>query len=109
MIYQLNKLLYGLKKASHSWFHKFSSAIQEDDYHQSRADNSLFTKFSGNSFTIVLIYVDEMIIVGNDENAIASFKESLPAKFCIKDLGKLHYFLVIEVAHSFKGISISQR
>ncbi|KAL6321002.1 hypothetical protein AAG906_010811 [Vitis piasezkii] len=65
--------------------------------------------YLGNSFTVVLIYVDDMIITGNDENVIAALKESLHTKFCIKDLGQLRYFLGIEVARSIDGISISQR
>ena len=56
----------------------------------------------------MLIYVDDMIITGNDENTIAALKESLHTKFCIKDLGQLWYFLGIEVARSTDGISISQ-
>ncbi|XP_034680533.1 uncharacterized mitochondrial protein AtMg00810-like [Vitis riparia] len=88
---------------------KFSATIQQDGFHQSRVDYSLFTKISGNSFTAVLIYVDDMIIIGNDENVIAALKESLHTKFCIKDLGQLRYFLGIEVARSTDGISISQR
>ncbi|RVW40667.1 Retrovirus-related Pol polyprotein from transposon RE1 [Vitis vinifera] len=50
------------------------------------ADYSLFTKISGNSFIVVLIYVDDMIITDNDENVIAALKESLHTKFRIKDL-----------------------
>ncbi|RVW84809.1 Retrovirus-related Pol polyprotein from transposon RE1 [Vitis vinifera] len=109
MVCRLNKSLYGLKQASRSWFRKFSATIQQDGFHQSRADYSLFTKISGNSFTAVLIYVDDMIITGNDENVIAALKESLHTKFRIKDLGQLRYFLGIEVARSTDGISISQR
>lgn len=109
MVCRLNKSLYGLKQASRSWFHKFSTAIQEDGFHQSRADYSLFTKVSSNSFTVVLIYVDDMIITGNDNNAIAALKNSLRTKFRIKDLGQLRYFLGVEVARSTDGISVSQR
>ncbi|RVW99200.1 Retrovirus-related Pol polyprotein from transposon RE1 [Vitis vinifera] len=58
---------------------------------------------SGNSFIAVLIYVDDMIITGNDENVIAALKESLHTKFRIKDLGQLRYFLGIEVARSTDG------
>ncbi|WJZ91571.1 hypothetical protein VitviT2T_010631 [Vitis vinifera] len=109
MVCRFNKSLYGLKQASRSWFQKFSATIQQDGFYQSRADYSLFTKISGNSFTVVLIYVDDMIIAGNDENVIATLKESLHTKFRIKDLGQLRYFLGIEVARSTDGISISQR
>ena len=68
-----------------------------------------FSQDFSNSFTTVLIYVDDMIITSNEENAITSLKESLHAKFCIKDLGQLWYFLSIEVCMFPKGISISQR
>ena len=109
MVCRLNKSLYGLKQASRRWFQKFFATIQQDGFHQSRVDYSLFTKISGNSFTVVFIYVDDMTITGNDENVNATLKESLHTKFRIKDLDQLRYFLGIEVAHSTDGISISQR
>jgi hypothetical protein len=109
MVCRLNKSIYGLKQASRSWFHKFSTTIQQDGFHQSKADYSLFTKVSGNSITVVLIYVDDIIITGNDNKAIEALKSSLRTKFRIKDLGQLRYFLGVEVARSADGISISQR
>ena len=109
MICQLNKSLYGLKQASRRWFNNFFESIQQNGFHQSRADYSLFTKTSGNSFTAVLIYVDDMIITGNDDNAIAVLKRYLHTKFRIKDLGQLRYFLGVEVARSIDGFSISER
>ena len=109
MVCRLNKSLYGLKQASRSWFQKFSATIQQDGFHQSRVDYSLFTKISSISFTAMLIYVDEMIIIVNDENVIVALKESLHTKFLIKDLSQLRYFLGIEVSCSIDGISISQQ
>ena len=103
MVCRLNKSLYGHKQVSRSWFHKFFAVIQQDGYHQSSVGYSLFTRLFSNSFTAVLIYVDDMIIPSNDENAIASLRESLHAKFYIKDLEQLWYFLGIEVACSLKG------
>ncbi|BBH03234.1 RING/U-box superfamily protein [Prunus dulcis] len=55
------------------------------------------------------IYVDDMIITGNDDRAIQDLKKFLHTSFQIKDLGNLKYFLRVEVARSKKGISISQR
>ena len=109
MVCWLNKSLYGLKQASHSWFQKFYTTIQQDGFHQSRVDYSLFTKIFGNSFTDVLIYVDDIIITDNYENVIAALKKSLHTKFRIKDLVQLRYFLSIEIARSTYGISISQQ
>ncbi|KAG6470632.1 hypothetical protein ZIOFF_071709 [Zingiber officinale] len=62
-----------------------------------------------NSFTIILLYVDDMIIVGNDQKAINNVKAFLATCFKLKDLGMLKYFLGIEVARSTMGISINQR
>ncbi|CAL2227718.1 unnamed protein product [Prunus armeniaca] len=109
VVCRLNKSLYGLKQASRSWFHKFSHAIQEIGFHQSRADYSLFTKVCDHSFTAILLYVDDMIITGNNEDAIVCLKRFLHTKFRIKDLGPLKYFLGVEVARSKDGISICQR
>jgi len=63
---RLNKSLYGLKQASRNWFSTFSEAIQKAGYQQSKADYSLFIKPQGTSFTTVLIYVDDILLTGND-------------------------------------------
>jgi Reverse transcriptase (RNA-dependent DNA polymerase) len=61
------------------------------------------------SNTIVLVYVDDLIITGNNEMEIELIKRNHKQKFEIKDLGKLKYFLGIEIAHSKKGLFLSQR
>ncbi|CAL9000181.1 unnamed protein product [Prunus brigantina] len=109
VVCRLHKSLYGLKQALRSWFRKFSSAICGIGFKQSRADYSLFTHVQGSSLTIILLYVDDMIITGNDEKAICKLKHFLGSQFRIKDLGSLKYFLGVEVARSKTGISICQR
>ncbi|KAL5789565.1 hypothetical protein ACOSQ2_004453 [Xanthoceras sorbifolium] len=109
LVCRLHKSLYGLKQASRQWFAKFSEAICSAGYVQSRADYSLFTRKQGKSFTTLLIYVDDILITGNDPNSIAATKEFLHSNFRIKELGNLKYFLGIEVSTSKNGIFISQR
>ena len=58
---------------------------------------------------MVLIYVDDIVITGNDATAIQSLKNNLRQQFHIKDLGSLKFFLGLEVARSKEGIVISQR
>ena len=55
----------------------------------------------------VLVYVDDIILAGNDSHACAKFKAYLDACFSIKDLGSLKYFLGIEVARGPKGLFLS--
>ncbi|KAM2881066.1 hypothetical protein COP2_014191 [Malus domestica] len=109
LVCRLNKSIYGLKQASRTWFTTFSEAIQKAGYHQSKADYSLFTKVRGTSITVVLIYVDDVLITGNDLQEMEQLKAFLLKRFRIKDLGDLKYFLGIEFVRSEKGIFMSQR
>lgn len=58
---------------------------------------------------ITLVYVDDLLITGNDEAMIQGAKETLQQHFKMKDLGDLRYFLGIEILRSKEGILISQR
>lgn len=109
LVCRLHKSLYGLKQASRQWFAKFSVTIQSAGYIQSKADYSFFTRRQGKSFTALLIYVDDILITGNDSASISALKKFLNSQFRIKDLGDLKYFLGIEVSTSAHGIFISQR
>jgi Reverse transcriptase (RNA-dependent DNA polymerase) len=75
----------------------------------SSVDHSLFVKKIGDTITIILIYVDDIIIIENNQEEIKMVKSKLKEKIDIKDLGLLKYFLRIEIAHSSKGLFISQR
>lgn len=69
----------------------------------------MFSKMEGCSFTILFIYVDDIIIGGNDLESNEQFKKELTNQFNLKDLGSLKYFLGLEVARTSEGISICQR
>ena len=75
--------------------------------HTQNSDHSLFVQEKGSTLTIVLIYVDDIIITGNNDSVIQDIKLFLQKQFHIKDLGKLKYFLGLEVARSKAGIVIS--
>ncbi|KAK2994898.1 hypothetical protein RJ640_001881 [Escallonia rubra] len=95
--------------ASRNWYQKFTAALLAIGFRQSTADYSLFTFTHGGSFVAVLVYVDDVIITGTDSDRICKLKNYLDTKFHIKNLGKLKYFLGIEVARSPAGIFLSQR
>jgi hypothetical protein len=78
-------------------------------YKQSHADHTMFIKRSNGKIAILIVYVDDIIMTGDDVNEIVSLKALLAQEFEIKDLGSMKYFLGMEVARSDKGIFISQR
>ncbi|XP_071717932.1 uncharacterized mitochondrial protein AtMg00810-like [Rutidosis leptorrhynchoides] len=106
---KLKKSIYGLKQASRNWYHKFTRLLTRIGYEQSKEDHSLFIYKTANVFVAALIYVDDVILVGNDTNQIKRTKSYLDKEFCIKDLGSLKYFLGIEVARTSEGLVLSQR
>ncbi|GKD66321.1 putative RNA-directed DNA polymerase, partial [Tanacetum coccineum] len=106
---RLNKSLYGLKQASQNWYQKFTSSLLELGFKQCKADYSLFIFKKDACFVAALIYVDDVIMVGNDVKKIQHTTEELDKRFSIKDLGALKYFLGIEVARTSEGLVLSQR
>jgi len=106
---KLHKSLYGLKQASRQWYDKLSTFLISHRFKQANADHSLFTKTKHSSITALLIYVDDIILAGNDLAEINNITNELDISFKIKNLGNLTYFLGLEVARSSKGIHLCQR
>jgi hypothetical protein len=106
---RLKKSLYGLKQSPRAWFGRFRKEICSLGYRQSNADHTLFFKRRNGKITILVVYVDDMVITGDDEMEILHLKKMLAKSFEVKDLGHLHYFLGIEVAYGVQGIYLSQR
>ncbi|KAM0012210.1 putative RNA-directed DNA polymerase [Helianthus debilis subsp. tardiflorus] len=106
---RLKKSLYGLKQSPRAWFGRFTLAMKRYGFQQSNSDHTLFLKRRGKLVTCLIIYVDDMIITGNDEEEMQKLKANLFTEFEMKDLGRLKYFLGIEVLRSKQGIFICQK
>ena len=106
---KLTKSLYGLKQASRKWYEKLTTILLSNGYKQAASDASLFIKSTHSSFTILLVYVDDVILAGKTLSEFTLIKGVLHDAFKIKDISQLKYFLGLEVAHSTSGISLCQR
>lgn len=71
---RLHKSLYGFKQVSREWNFEFCSRITNFGYIQSTNDFCLFMKHDKNEHTYLLVYVDDVIIVGNSNNEIQKVK-----------------------------------
>ncbi|CAA7020014.1 unnamed protein product [Microthlaspi erraticum] len=105
---KLKKALYGLKQAPRAWYGKLAQFLQFCGYSPSNSDPSLFFKKNGGVHVVVLLYVDDLIITGNDEAEIARLQEDMSIRFEMKMLGELNNFLGLEVERMKDGIFIGQ-
>ena len=104
----LRKSIYGLKQSPRAWFGKFLRTMLFAGYVQSEGDHMLFIKHGKEGkLAILIVYVDGIVVIGNDEVEIQNLKKHLASSFDIKALGLLSSFLGIEVAYSASGIVIS--
>jgi len=107
--WRLRKSLYGLKQAPRCWFSKLKSTLLRYGFAQSYSDYSFFTIHRDCVELYVLVYVDDLIISGNNDKAIESFKSYLSTCFHMKNLDPLKYFLSIEVTRNANGIFSCQQ
>jgi hypothetical protein len=108
MVCHLRRSLYGLKQAPRAWFQRFASMVTTAGFSASAHDPALFVHVSPHGRTLLLLYVDDMIITGDDPEYIAFVKAHLSDQFLMSDLGPLRYFLGIEIYSVSKGFFLSQ-
>ena len=107
---RLKKSLYGLKQSPRAWFDHFSRVIKGHGYTQGQTDHTLFVKHTlDGKTTVLIVYVDDIILTGDNSREIEELKRMMAKEFEVKDLGPLRYFLGMEIARNQKGISVSQR
>nr|GEV21637.1 putative ribonuclease H-like domain-containing protein [Tanacetum cinerariifolium] len=97
-----------IKTVPKSMVQEVHLAMNNYRFNQSNSDHTLFRKWRGNLIIFLIIYVDEMIIIGDDKEEIAKLRKSLFIKFEMKSLGELKYFLGIKVLRSNQGIFMCQ-
>ncbi|MCH81846.1 copia-type polyprotein, partial [Trifolium medium] len=108
-VYKLSKALYGLKQAPRAWYSKIETYFKLENFEKCPSEHTLFVKYGDNGkILIVSLYVDDLIYTGNDLHMMHEFKNSMQKKFAMTDLGKMKYFLGVEVTQSEKGIFINQ-
>ncbi|RVW37569.1 Retrovirus-related Pol polyprotein from transposon RE1 [Vitis vinifera] len=93
---KLQRALYGLKQSPRAWFGRFSLAMKKYGFQQSHVDHTLFLKKQQGKVTALIVYVDDMVITGDDIEEISRLQGQLASEFKMKNLGGLKYFLGIE-------------
>ena len=108
MYVTLKNLYMALNSLLISGLKKLSSAFLRIGFKRSNENYSLFYKRCDANFTLLLVYVDDIVITRDDSHGILDLKNFLKSTFEVKDLGHLKYFLRMEVSYSKKGIFLCQ-
>lgn len=106
---KLHKSLYGLKQAARTWYDKLRNCLMELGFKCSVSDNCLFYRFVNDMLTLILVYVDDILVTGDSHTEVLAVIEVLHTKFKLKNLGDVHYFLGIEVTRSGSDYVLSQK
>ena len=91
-ICKLRKSIYGLKQASRSWNIRFDEVVKEFGFIKNEEEACVYKKESGSSVAFLILYVDDILLIGNDIPMLESVKTSLKNSFSMKDLGRQHTF-----------------
>ena len=94
---KLKRSIYGLKQASRSWNLRFDEVIRDYGYVKNPEEPCVYKKVSGSSIVFLVLYVDDILLIGNDRSSLESTKAWLGINFSMKDLGEAAYILGIKI------------
>ena len=106
---KLNKSIYGLKQNPRCWNSVLNQQLVNNGYQRSKDDPCLYSKVINNEIVFIACYVDDILISSNSEKLMQDSKNVLINKYKIKDLGKLKYFLGVEITDHHDSIFIGQQ
>jgi hypothetical protein len=107
-VYRLRKAIYDLKQTPRTWYSALRSSLLQIGFQISTADSSLFIYRHNSLICYVLVYVDDLVITGSDNQFVGHVVTTLGARFSLKDMGLLHFFLGVEVIPTPAGLFLSQ-
>uniref|UniRef100_A0A2N9FDK1 Integrase catalytic domain-containing protein n=1 Tax=Fagus sylvatica TaxID=28930 RepID=A0A2N9FDK1_FAGSY len=106
---RLNRSLYGLKQSSRQWYKRFYQEVISNGFLMIEEDHCVYVKRSEGSFIILLLYVDDILLAGNNREFIKTIKEWLSSTFEMKDMGEANFVLGVKIlrdrSRKFLGLS----
>jgi hypothetical protein len=102
LVCKLKKSLYGLKQSPRMWYQKFDTYMLGLGFTRSKEDHCVYFKLIGDHLIYLVLYVDDMLLIGNNKEIIQDVKTQLSSKFDMKDLGASNFILGMEIKRDRK-------
>ena len=106
-ICKLQKSIYGLKQASRSWNIKFDTRIKSYDFEQNVDEPCVYKKVVDSIVAFLVLYIDDILLIGNDVGYLTNIKKWLAMQFQMKDLGDAQYVLGIQIVRNRKNRTLA--
>nr|GEU45408.1 retrovirus-related Pol polyprotein from transposon TNT 1-94 [Tanacetum cinerariifolium] len=107
-VYKLKKALYGLKQALRAWYDVLSSFLISQDFSKGLVDPTMFIRRDNKELLMVQIYVDDIIFAASTPELCDVFAKIIYLKFKMSMMGKISFFLGLQISQSPRGIFINQ-
>ena len=102
LLCKLNRSIYGLKQASRSWNTCFDQTIKTFGFDQCHDESCVYKKWNGKKVVFLVLYVDDILLIGNCIGMLTSVKDWLSQRFDMKDLGEAAHILGIKLMRNRK-------
>ena len=107
-MFKLYKALYGLKQAPRAWYERLSKFLIDNDFKQENIDTTLFIKKRDKHLLVVQIYMDDIIFGATTHSLCEEFANLMKGKFEMSIMGKLNFFLGLQIKQEKERIFINQ-
>jgi hypothetical protein len=108
LVCKLNRSLYGLKQSPRCWNQVLDEYLKSLGFFQSSADQCVYVRNTNGVKTLLAVYVDDIVLLSDNEQSMSEIKTALSSRFQMKDLGQLHFCLGINMVFSDDSIKLSQ-
>ena len=106
-VYKLKRSIYGLKQASRSWNIKFDTVIKSYGFKQNVDEPCVYKKIVNSTVVFLVLYVDNILLIGNNVGFLTDIKHWLAAQFQMKDLGEPQFVLGIQIFWNRKNKTLA--
>ncbi|KAH9750688.1 hypothetical protein KPL71_013969 [Citrus sinensis] len=107
--YRLKKALHSLKQVLRSWYSRIDTHLANLGFEKSLSESTLYIKKADNEILVVSLYVDDLLVTRSSKELIDRFKEEMKDVFEMTDLGKMTFFLGIQVHQKENEIFLCQQ
>ncbi|KAH9715909.1 hypothetical protein KPL71_021251 [Citrus sinensis] len=108
-VYRPKKALYSLKQAPRSWYSRIDTHLVNLGFEKSLSESTLYIKKAGNEIVVVSLYIDDLLVTRSSKKLIDMFKEEMKDVFEITDLGRMTFFLGMQVHQKENEIFLCQQ